>query len=107
MRWLILISGGTMFLKPKNERIAIGTFVGVFAFDAVFGSTITTGHMGFFLLLLAVNFPGFLLITVLAPILTRFGGEEAGLLGTVIAGLFSAAFWAFIFGSVLPIKRAA
>jgi len=95
-----------MFPKPKNERLAIGTFVGVFAFDAVFGSTISTGHMVFFLLLLAVNFPGFVLVSVLAPLITRFVGEETGLVGAVIAGLFSAAFWSYIFGYVLPVKRA-
>jgi len=97
-----------MTLKPKNERLAIGTFVGVFALDAVLSGGVGGGHghMGVFLVLLAVNFPGVLIISALAPLLAHFG-EQSGLLGVVIAGLFSAAFWSFIFGYVLSFKRAA
>ena len=95
-----------MFSKPRNERLAIGTFVGVLAFNAVLTSPSGT-HTGLLYLLLIVNAPGVLFITVLAPLLARLGGEQAGLLGAVIACLFSAIFWSFIFGYVLRFKRAA
>ena len=107
-----------MFPKPKNERLAIGTFVGVFALDALLTSGSGTLHTGLFLILLAINFPGFLLITGLTiamatvASITSWSGFSDASDATVyclvgIAALFSAAFWSYIFGYVFPLKRAA
>ena len=96
-----------MFPKPKNERLAIGTFVGVLALDAILASAFGGGHGGLVLFLLAVNFPGIVLISVFAPLLTRFDGEASGVLVLVILVLFSAAFWSYIFGYVFRFKRVA
>ena len=85
--------------------MAIGAFIFVMAFNAVLTSP-SGPHGGLLVLLLVVNSPGVLVISVLAPLLARFGGEQTGLLGAVIACLFSAIFWSFIFGYVLPFKRA-
>jgi len=95
-----------MLPRPKNDKMAIGTFVFVMALDALIFSR---GKFGGFsaVLWFAVNFPGFLFITFLAMICRFAESQTGGLVLAAITCLFSAAFWSFVFGYVLPFKKTA
>jgi len=95
-----------MLPKLKNDKLAIGAFVFVMAIDALL-SVRSGGPGGFIVLWLVINLPGVLLISFLTLLFRLSESSGVGLAMTVIACLFSAAFWSFIFGYVLPFKRAA
>ena len=91
--------------KPKNERLAIGAFVGVLAIDAVLGG-VSGAHYLALLILFAINFPGVLLATSLAVFFGKGDSESLTMPLIVVGALSSAAFWSFILGYVLPFKKA-
>ena len=95
-----------MFPKPKNERLAIGTFVSVLAIDAVLGG-VSGAHWLAILIVFAVNLPGFLLGSGIAMLFGHGNAESFTMPLIVVGALFSAAFWSYIFGYVFPFKRAA
>ena len=110
-----------MFPKPKNERLAIGTFVGVLAIDAVLGGS-TGQHPVPLFIVFAINLPATL---VGSGILCCVSGIAVFCFGHVIdfehndsfnvilrlsmfvGAIFNAAMWSVLFGYAWPFKRAA